>query len=278
MGQVERALSHASRRLSLRAAAALSLALLGAVGTVGSPAPAVSVSPSRLAAAPTGGWHPVIPQPDTAADTATESVSARCADPAGKWLGMRWRDTVRWRMNQDSIPAYLDDRAATVAAVRSAAANIASGRNDCGLPENLDMRQRYEGDTDRHAGVTERGACGKRDGHNVVSFGRLTPGTLAVTCVWWQSTGGVGRSVEADIMIDEVGGAFFLNPPPGCAGRWDLESTVTHEFGHVFGLGHVTYDEHPDLTMTDGLPDCSTAYRGVGLGDYLTLKDRYGTR
>jgi hypothetical protein len=30
--------------------------------------------------------------------------------------------------------------------------------------------------------------------------------------------------------------------------------------------------------MTDGLPDCSTAYRGLGLGDYLALKRQYGAK
>ena len=29
--------------------------------------------------------------------------------------------------------------------------------------------------------------------------------------------------------------------------------------------------------MSDGLPDCSTAYRSLGLGDYQTLATHYGS-
>ena len=102
-------------------------------------------------------------------------------------------------------------------------------------------------------------------------------GLLAVTCIWWYGGKDAGRSVETDILIDDTSGLFFLDTPPECASRWDLEGTITHEFGHAFGLGHVAFAEHGDLTMTDGLPECSSAYRGLGLGDYLALKQQYGT-
>jgi hypothetical protein len=111
-----------------------------------------------------------------------------------------------------------------------------------------------------------------------VSFGDLAAGLLAVTCIWWYGGKQGGRSVEADILVDDAGGLFFLTAPASCAGRWDLESTLTHEFGHVFGLGHVSYAEHGALTMSDGLPDCSTAHRTLGLGDYRTLASQYGSR
>jgi hypothetical protein len=241
--------------------------VLCAAWLVGEPPPVVQTAQFAI----------VIPGPPTGQLAEAALDSRRCADPAGTWLGMRWRNELKWRVNEQTIPAYLGDRAAVVNALRSAAYTVDTGRNDCGLPENLGISESYEGKTDHIAGVTPTGGCGERDGHNAVSFGPLNQGLLAVTCIWWYGGKDNGRSVEADILIDDTEGLFFLNTPPACGSRWDLEGTVTHEFGHAFGLGHVAYAQHAALTMTDGLPDCSTAYRGLGLGDYLALKQQYGT-
>ncbi|WP_432830333.1 hypothetical protein [Dactylosporangium sp. CA-092794] len=219
----------------------------------------------------------VVPGPPIGQPDAEAMAGARCTDPSGTWLGMRWRTEFKWRVNEQTIPAYLGNRAAVVNSLRSAATSVDTGRNDCGLPENLGISESYDGKTDHTAGVTPSGGCGDRDGHNAVSFGPLNQGLLAVTCIWWYGSKDNGRSVETDILIDDAEGLFFLSTPPNCTNRWDLEGTITHEFGHAFGLGHVAFAQHGALTMTDGLPDCSTAYRGLGLGDYLTLKQQYGT-
>jgi hypothetical protein len=262
-----------------RASLAIGCATVALVTALGPPTRLDGESAAAARAPGLGGaWHPVVPQPIPPPAAGAESTSERCSDEAGAWLGMRWQGPVRWRINRASIPGYLGGSSAVTDAVRSAATTVSTGRNDCGLSENLRMRQRFDGATGRVAGITEDGRCSTRDGHSVVSFGRLRPGTLAVTCVWWYPGNDGGRSVEADILVDGAGGAFFLDTPPGCIGQWDLESTLTHEFGHVFGLGHVSYAEHGELTMSDGLPDCSTGYRGLGLGDYLALRARYGVR
>jgi hypothetical protein len=107
----------------------------------------------------------------------------------------------------------------------------------------------------------------------VVAFGRLDGGLLALTCLWWSR----GRTVESDVRISDAQGMFTLDPAAGCSGNWDLQGTLTHEFGHVFGLGHVSYAEHGELTMSDGLPACSAGFRALGLGDYQTLRNQYGT-
>ena len=249
------------------------LALVLVAGSLTAPAASVNVSRAAVAR----GWLPVIPGPPVGERAGAADSGGRCADPAGTWLGMRWRNSLRWRVNEQTIPAYLGDRAKVVESLRSAATTVDTGRNDCGLPANLGIEESYAGRTDHKAGVTAAGGCGERDGHNAVSFGRLEQGLLAVTCIWWFGGKENGRSVETDILIDDTEGLFFTTTPADCASRWDLEGTVTHEFGHAFGLGHVPFAEHGTQTMTDGLPDCSTAYRGLGLGDYLTLKQQYGT-
>jgi hypothetical protein len=202
-------------------------------------------------------------------------LTGRCGDPAGIWLGTRWRGEANWRLNSESIPGYLEDRDLVSWQIVTSATTVATGRNDCGLPQRLAIHQRYEGTTARKANVTRDGGCGKRDGHNVVSFGRLAPGLLAVTCVWWEGKTSNARSVESDILVDVAEGVFFLSLPEGCHDQWDLGSILTHEFGHVFGLGHVPYNRHGTLTMSDALPDCTTAYRRLGLGDYLALLGQY---
>jgi hypothetical protein len=202
-----------------------------------------------------------------------EASSVRCGDNAGAWLGMRWQGPYRWTMRPAGMPGYLGAFEPAREAVRAAATSIDQGRNSCGLTGDLALSQRYTGETTRDAGINADGTCGDRDERNVVAFGRLDGGLLALTCLWWSRS----RTVEADVRISDAPGMFTLNPDAGCTGNWDLQGTLTHEFGHVFGLGHVSYAEHGELTMSDGLPACSSSFRALGLGDYETLRNQYGT-
>lgn len=203
----------------------------------------------------------------------TEASSVRCGDGAGAWLGMRWNGTYRWTMRPTGMPGYLGAYGPVRDAVRAAAHAVDQGDNSCGLIGDLALSQRYSGETTRDAGINADGTCGERDERNVVAFGRLDGGLLALTCLWWSK----GRTVESDVRISDAPNMFTLNPGAGCSGSWDLQGTLTHEFGHVFGLGHVSYAEHGELTMSDGLPACSANFRSLGLGDYQTLKGQYGT-
>ncbi|GIJ50848.1 hypothetical protein Val02_77340 [Virgisporangium aliadipatigenens] len=207
---------------------------------------------------------------EPAAETA--AVDPRCADAAGTWLGMRWRNQYKWWLRNKNLPGYLGSADPVRDAIRAAGAGVDDGRNDCGLGGGLALSQRYIGDTDKDANIRPDGTCGSRDDRNVVAFGELSGGLLALTCLWWSR----GRTVEADIRISDVDNLFSLAPTESCADTWDLQGTLTHEFGHVFGLGHVTFAEHGELTMSDGLPACSTRFRALGLGDYQTLKNQYG--
>jgi hypothetical protein len=224
----------------------------------------VEPGPATDAAGPPAAPHPEI------APTAT-----RCADAAGAWLGMRWQSAYRWSLRARGVPAYLGSTDRVRDAIRAAASALDDGRNDCGYGGGLGLSQRYVGHIDRDTGIRPDGGCSHRDQRNVVAFGELSGGLLALTCLWWVR----GRTVEADVRISHTPGLFTLDPDPaaGCTARWDLQGTLTHEFGHVFGLGHVTYAEHGEQTMSDGLPPCSARMRTLGLGDYLALRAQYGT-
>lgn len=218
--------------------------------------------------------RPIVPAAPTGPGNGPVAVP-RCTDPASTWLGARWRRPLRWHVQTGSIPAYLGASDEVVRLISSAAGAVADGRNDCGLPDDLDIPQRFLGTTSRPAAVTEAGDCGTTDGHSTVAFAALAAGLLAVTCIWWFGGSNDGRIIEADIRISNTDGLFVLQPAAGCSGRFDLPGTMTHEFGHVFGLGHVPYAQHGGSTMADGLNDCLTIYRGLGLGEYLELQRRY---
>jgi hypothetical protein len=172
-----------------------------------------------------------------------------------------------------TIPSYLGSADDVTGAIREAARAIDDGRNICGLDGGLGLSQRYTGESERDANIRANGGCGQRDERNIVAFGQLDGGLLALTCLWWSH----GRTMEADVRISDSPGMFTLNPDTDCANQWDLQGTVTHEFGHVFGLGHVPFAQHGDLTMSDGLPACSSRFRNLGLGDFATLRAQYGS-
>ncbi|AKF11595.1 matrixin family metalloprotease [Sandaracinus amylolyticus] len=72
------------------------------------------------------------------------------------------------------------------------------------------------------------------------------PRAFAVTSVWF---GAGGEIFDADIEMNEALGPYVECDPAGCTtpGVVDLESTLTHELGHYFGLAHSPHD--PLATM-----------------------------
>jgi hypothetical protein len=74
------------------------------------------------------------------------------------------------------------------------------------------------------------GACGGgTDGHNTVGWAQQTGSVLAVTCSWF----GGGNATEFDMQISPS-----WTWTTGGSPTVDLQSVVTHEFGHALGLNH----------------------------------------
>ena len=247
------------------------VAVLAALLTPGTrpPADAVTAVPETAAVASPGA--PAIGY------AGTDRPDDACTDRAGSWLGTRWRTPMRWRFDAATVPAYLGGRPAVRDLMERAAHNVSAAVNPCGLRRRPALAQRYTGGTAVPAAVRPDGTCGTHDGVSEVAFGRLRPGLLAVTCLWWRH-GRHGRdnaTAEADILISDQPGLFFATVPVRCRGGWDLEGTVTHEFGHAFGLGHVSAVRHAALTMSDALAACDTSHHGLGRGDYDMLRAHY---
>lgn len=154
--------------------------------------------------------------------------------------------------------------------IERSVSNITDARNDCGIPDNVSAQHVYDGRTTTNPGITRWATCRRSDGWNLVGFGRLPRGVLAVTCTDIRH----GRIVEADMLINNR--YSWAVSAAKCFRQELLEPTVTHEFGHVFGLGHVGERRHPLLTMSttsDG--PCSNEASTLGRGDIRGLEALY---
>jgi hypothetical protein len=189
--------------------------------------------------------------------------------------GHHWRTSLRYGINLDKAPSRLDKTTLT-RQIKAANVSMRKGRNTCGRPVLGTPVAHYNGRTSARPDIKARPGsitCGDFNTRNVVGFGNLPGNLLGWTCYWWLGSGKMGA---ADIMLDN-GTMLVTSIPSGCTDKWDFEGTVTHEFGHAYGLGH-TGIGHANLTMEHAETACSTYARTLGLGDWLGMKKLYGKR
>ena len=196
-----------------------------------------------------------------------------CQDRTFNLEHHRWTSRLRYHVNLGHKPARFH-RKTVIRQVKAANANMRLGRTTCGKPRLRTPAARYLGVTDKRPNIKLSGpTCGRPNSTNVVAFGNLPGGLLGWTCYWYD---GAGRMMAADMVLDN-GAALATHLPTPCVNSWDFEGTVTHEFGHVYGMAH-TGSGHPNLTMQHLLKPCSTYARTLGLGDWLGMNEMYGHR
>jgi MYXO-CTERM domain-containing protein len=121
--------------------------------------------------------------------------------------------------------------------------------------------------------VPHVGGGGGSDGKNELIF-RTTdweydPSAIALTS---RNTDPSGRIFDADIEVNALppylNGYVWANLDPGAASaaggqtQMDLQTAITHEFGHFLGLGHTCFNEAVDLPprpvddLGQPVPDC----------------------
>jgi hypothetical protein len=96
--------------------------------------------------------------------------------------------------------------------------------------------------------------------------------TLAVTYTWQWSDG----DVESDIVLNS-GGAWFQAPAEGSGcypvAAYDVQDTLTHESGHLYGLGHAP--NSPYNTMYPSALPGETYKLSLAPGDALGINHIY---
>jgi hypothetical protein len=169
-----------------------------------------------------------------------------CRDRAYDLTSWKVYDRIAYRYNYRSTPSYLNRRE-TGRTIRRAGINVIKNQNPCGIEDRVEAGLTFQGGTRRTAGVRPDGSCATSDGRSVVSFGGLSGSSLAVTCTYFTLMDGYDRVNSSDIKIDRSNSRWTTSPRSrSCRRAFDVESAVTHEFGHTFGLGHVGERRHPN--------------------------------
>ncbi len=204
----------------------------------------------------------------------TPALLSACSDPKYNRTGSSWRTTFHWSFKANSTPSSLLVNGTTIADVervlKHAVGNITHERNDCDRADHVSARAIYDGNTNLGTHIGTDAACHRTDGHNVVAFGDLPPSTLGFTCWWFIGS----RTIEADTVLNKQNFTFALTATD-CTNAYILEDVATHEFGHVFGLGHVNQDKHANLTMSPQIYACDPSDETLGWGDMLGLESLY---
>ena len=128
----------------------------------------------------------------------------------------------------------------------------------------------YLGTTSSSPNIAGPQTCLGNDGQNVVGFGNLDAGIVAFSCWWFTGT----TNVEADMLLNKHDFDWSTNPVT-CNNQYLVRAIATHEFGHIYGLAHVSENLHPDLTMSTAAYACDDSPSTLGLGDMLGLERHY---
>ncbi|MGW5187618.1 matrixin family metalloprotease [Kribbella sp. NPDC004138] len=236
----------------------------------------------------TGSHHQASKFPDLPGPGACErdTYSLRSYKWYKPWLFRTTRGTALANQSQ----------AAFDAAARRATANMTQGRNTCGLRGGIHAAGAFVGHTNERGNFVYadgQTTCGDSDGRNVIDAGDLPGGfleaTLAWTCTWAETRHGVTMAVSADIRMNDTDYKWTYDPvnDPACQPalppdqdrwRYDVESVLTHEIGHVYGLVNLSAAEDVNLTMYPGVRRCTGHMRTLGRGDVLGLRALYGSR
>jgi hypothetical protein len=193
-----------------------------------------------------------------------------CADGAYSLGGFKWTTAYAWRFASATTPSNLTVSGAE-GSLKSAANHITNGYNNCGLADNISATNAYLGRTSSAPNITNSAGCSTSDGKSVVGFGALPKGYLGMTC-WWTMN---GVPTEADLKLNKYYYRWYVSKPSSCSSMWSIKGAATHEFGHIFGLGHVSETYHPKLTMSPTIYSCQGSESTLGLGDIRGLNSLY---
>lgn len=82
--------------------------------------------------------------------------------------------------------------------------------------------------------------------------------------------------MQADVRFDNSDRSRVTTTTACSASRYDFRSVVTHELGHVLGLGHSAEYGGNDLTMSPSITNCNSSARTLGEGDLTGIYVKHG--
>jgi hypothetical protein len=104
--------------------------------------------------------------------------------------------------------------------------------------------------------------------------GHLCTGScLAATLTgYYHSEGNATYIDDADIYTSERHPFFSSRESDGCSGEYDIDGVMTHEVGHVIGIGHSTV---VGATMYPSVSACNIENRTLAADDTAAKNDLY---
>lgn len=209
-------------------------------------------------------------------DTPLDAPGA-CVDPTWGNLGYKEAHQHQWYFAEGSIPSNLG-LSATRDAVQNGGQNIARVNNDCGLADNVSASLSYQGNTTVATNIDSNGSCylgtTTQNNTSTVAFGTIDGTPLAKHCALTSNN----DVVSSDIKFNKSRYTWTNTPGSDCSDtnrKYDVETVMTHERGHTFGLADLNEDLHGNLTMGGRIRHCSAKERTLGHGDVLGLENKY---
>ena len=217
------------------------------------------------------------PPSEVAPDLAVRAAGpSECRDSFYSSRDAKLYNYNRWFVNGRSIPSSLS-KGRVVAAMKRAAANVSGVQDSCGFRDGVRGRLIYAGGTRSSVDITSNLNCTSNDYKSEVGFGDLPSSYTGFHCAWlWTKSGAPNRITHTDIRLNKFDHRWTASVTGSCRGRYDIESSMTHERGHTFGLGEAPEAYHGNLTMSaDTNGPCQTSERSLGKGDAMGLNRKY---
>lgn len=197
--------------------------------------------------------HSVDMQSAIAAESATGGAQAdECKDPTFLPTGRSWGAgdmPVRWRFRRGTTPPE-NSIYKTQAALRDAHGVWPTARSRCTKDDTIDFAFEF-------AGLTKKTV--KFDGANIIEFGPLGGGALAINYTWFSGT----RILETDLRLNRSD-YNWTNRVGGK--KYQVVNVAAHELGHQIGLDDLS-DPHGGLTMFGRISRGEVKKTTLGQGD-----------
>lgn len=202
-----------------------------------------------------------------------------CSDRAFTTMNFKESDRHLWRYNATGEPSNLAATSLDDQAIIESYNNITTGRTECnrGGRKPSGLSNQYGGLSSTPVGATPSGTCTATDNNNTVGWVRLNINATAITCSSAFRPGIiVGELMESDTALNS--NFPWVTNIANCTSGYDITSTMTHEVGHTYGMGHVDEATHGNLTMsTTSNGQCQISERTLGEGDLSGLESLYGS-